>query len=410
MILEKSTLKSNLGHFGLLETIEKAFEILCSPWNTIGKYYNLDAQSSQAAVPTANYKSTFLISITRIKQNHNDRPLLMIRCKHCINYFHRYVMPVKLKCRKDELWKENNTMTEYYGRRVECRDETDIFSADVFPCFQVAMMKKYSRGKKPVISLNELKISQAVEGYVELIPDMKAIQYYVRGRGEKHRGQCRDMLREIEAMIDRELENRSPGTCTTKKYLSSSQVKNLKDLHNVRSYTMEQLTEAIQKDGVVHERKTHNTDEVAAIICKGFDMVFLETLGLNCKLEWGMTKQAEQALAEALDGVSCWRDDYHGLAEACMISDSVLDQLVQKRSKTSITLAILQKWCEAEEGHTVGDLLHILSTPGLVDNHRAKTAIIRMLWIAGHDVQVFNFLFIFKVLISLEISLWFWYQ
>lgn len=300
-------------------------------------------------------------------------------------------MPVKLKGRKNELWEEDDTMTEYYGRRVECRDETDIFSADVFPCFQVAMMKKYSQEEKPVISVNELKIAQSVEGYVELIPDMKAIQYYVRGRGEKQRGQCEEMMREIEGMIDRELENRSPGTCTTKKYLSSSQVKNLKDLHNVRSYTKQQLTEAVRKDGVVHEGKTHNTDEVAAIICKGFDMIFLETLGLSCKLQWGMTWQAEQALAEALDDVSCWRDDYRGLAEACMISDSVLDQIVQKSSKTSITLAILQKWWEAKKGCTVGDLLHILSTPGLVDNHRAKTAIIRMLWLAGHDVEVLNF-------------------
>ena len=299
-------------------------------------------------------------------------------------------MPVKLEKGKDKLWTQNDTMTEYYGRRIECKDDTDIFTADVFPCFQVAMMKKYSKNpnEKPVISLNELKFSQSVEGYVELIPDMQAIQYYVRGRGKGQRGDCQKMLEKIEIVIDQQLTERSPGTHTVKKYLSSSEVKKLEDLHTVRGYTKEQLKDAIKTNGIVCEVKTGNTDEVESIICKGYDMMFLEECGLDCKLEWGMTRQAKEALTEALDTQRYTRDDYRGLAEACGITESALDQMEQQQKSSSISVDILDKWC-TEKSPTVGELISILCTPGLVDNDRAKTAIMGMLRrYAGTSQQV----------------------
>ncbi|XP_072044320.1 death-associated protein kinase 1-like [Amphiura filiformis] len=301
----------------------------------------------------------------------------------------RYVMPVKLtRSKKDKLWHEDSTMTVYYGRRIECRDEIDLFSADVFPCFQVAMMKKYSsQSEKPVISLNDLKISQSVEGYVELMPDMRAIQYYVRGRGEGQMEKCHQMLKDIEATIDYELEDRSPGTCVRKKYLSSTEVEKLKDLDKVRGYTKEQLIEAIQGDGVIHEEGTHNTDEVASIVCKGYDMMFVEECGLDCKLEWGMTKQAKQKLEVALDTKRYTRDDYGSLGEACRISESRLEQMETHLQGPSMTSAVLDEW-DKGGSHTVGELLHILSMPGLVDNQEAKSILTNMLRNAGQDPSI----------------------
>ncbi|XP_072038591.1 death-associated protein kinase dapk-1-like [Amphiura filiformis] len=298
-----------------------------------------------------------------------------------------YIMPVKLsQSKKDQLWQEDPTMTEYYGRRIECRDETDLFSADAFPCFQVAMMKKYWRqSKKPVISLHEVKISQSVEGYVELMPDMKAIQYYVRGRGEAQMEKCHQMLKNIEVMIDNELEDRSPGTCVTKKYLSSTEVKKLKDLHNIRGYTKEQLQEAIiQHEGTVCEEGTQNTDKVASIVCKGYDVTFLEECGLHCMLELGITKHIKQRLVEALDTKRYTRDDYRSFGEACGISERRLEQMEAHLQGPSMTSAVLDEW-DKGGSHTVGELLRILSMPGLVDNQEAKSILTNMLRNAGQD-------------------------
>ncbi|XP_072043197.1 uncharacterized protein [Amphiura filiformis] len=288
-----------------------------------------------------------------------------------------YTMPSQLRNRfQQKYWAEDLTKEEYYGRRIECCDETDIFSADVFPCLQVRLMKRFNTQEaKALISQSELKFSDQVEAFVELVEDQQAIQYYVRNAGRHQRAHTYKILKEVEKIIHAELEERSPGTCVTHKFLSSTELK--KQMRgSVRSYTIEQLQEAVGPTGkgTVCDPDTGNTDEIQDLLCFGYDETFLECLGWDCCLAW-MTSDAQEALSEALNMESPLRDDYRGLAEACGFSETQLMNITQKcTNKESVTLAVLKAWSKPER-KTVGDLGAILSHPGLVDNKKAMRAL-----------------------------------
>ncbi|XP_072044524.1 uncharacterized protein [Amphiura filiformis] len=288
-----------------------------------------------------------------------------------------YTMPSQLRDRfPQKFWAEDPTKEEYYGRRIECKDETDIFSADVFPCLQVRLMRRYYTEKtKAFISQSELKFSDRVEGFVELVEDQQAIQYYVRNAGKHQRAHTYKILKEVEGIIHAELEERSPGTIITHRFLSSAELmKHRKGL--VRSYTIAQLQEAVGPtgNGTVCDPDTGNTDEIQHLLCFGYDETFLECFGWDCSLEW-MTSDAQEALSKALNMERPLRDDYRGLAEACGFSETQLMNIAQKcRNKESVTVAVLKAWSKPER-KTVGDLGAILNHPGLVDNKKAVRAL-----------------------------------
>lgn len=68
-----------------------------------------------------------------------------------------------------------------------------------------------------------------------------------------------------------------------------------------------------------------------------------------------------------------------------------------KQRKQSQTQAVLDEWCQGRKKHTVGELLDILITPGLVDNQEAAMVVTNLLRRAGHTIQVCNFFPFIKI-------------
>ncbi|XP_072041212.1 death-associated protein kinase 1-like [Amphiura filiformis] len=57
-----------------------------------------------------------------------------------------FIIPAKLPDSTDKItWVDNPRFQRYFGRRIECRDESDMFSIDTFPCLQVSAMNRYRR-------------------------------------------------------------------------------------------------------------------------------------------------------------------------------------------------------------------------------------------------------------------------
>ena len=163
-------------------------------------------------------------------------------------------------------WKDHEKYTNHYGYRIECNDESDMFTSDTFPCLQVRAMNEYkSSNIDPKLSHRGLKVCNHVEGMIQLTKHKRAIHIAVRMKeGETHLG--REQLDEMKAMVEFELNERSIGTQTTLRYLSSADMRDSKDLEeNVRYYSEEEVQDAIQNNqGLVHP-KTRRRESVHSV-------------------------------------------------------------------------------------------------------------------------------------------------
>ncbi|XP_072042721.1 death-associated protein kinase 1-like [Amphiura filiformis] len=166
-----------------------------------------------------------------------------------------FIIPAKLPDSTDEIaWVDNPRFQRYFGRRIECRDESDMLSIDTFPCLQVSAMNRYRRKHvKPKLSRSGVKVFGAVEGMVQLTRDKRAIHIAVRvkeGVSELKKG--RNQLQEMESLVFDQITERSRGTEVTVSYLSPDDLKNSSNLEDgVRFYDDEVVQDAIKKRDVL---------------------------------------------------------------------------------------------------------------------------------------------------------------
>ncbi|XP_072041514.1 uncharacterized protein [Amphiura filiformis] len=162
-----------------------------------------------------------------------------------------FIIPAKLPDSTDEIvWADNPRFQRYLGRRIECRDESDMFSIDTFPCLQVSAMNRYrSNHVKPQLSRSGVKVFGEVEGMVQQTQDKRAIHIAVRVKGglpQLRKG--KDQLREMESLVFDQITERSRGTEVTVSYLSPDDLKNSSNLEDsVRFYTEKTTQEAAKK-------------------------------------------------------------------------------------------------------------------------------------------------------------------
>ena len=142
-------------------------------------------------------------------------------------------------------WTPDPTCPTYIGRRVECRDESDMFSIDTFPCLQVSSMNRYRQVHvKPKLSRFAVKVYGTVEGMMQLTRDKRAIHLAVRvSENEVHQGM--QQLNEMEEMVFEQIAERSRGTAVRKCYLSPKDLQKSTNLEeNVSVYTEKYVNEA----------------------------------------------------------------------------------------------------------------------------------------------------------------------
>ncbi|XP_072040111.1 uncharacterized protein [Amphiura filiformis] len=157
-----------------------------------------------------------------------------------------FIIPVKLPERVNKIdWKDDPCYTNYHGLRIECRDPTDIFSVDTFPCLQVRAMSQYKQEDiEPTLSHYGVKVVDDVEGMIQLTDDKRAIHIAVRVK-EGQREKARKQLNEMKDMVYFELRERSIGTRVNLCYLSPQNLKGNHDLvDNVYFYSEEKVQQA----------------------------------------------------------------------------------------------------------------------------------------------------------------------
>ena len=140
---------------------------------------------------------------------------------------------------------DNPKMTSYIGRRVECRDESDMYSLDTFPCLQVSSMNRYrEQNVKPKLSRCAVKVKGKVEGLIQLTRDKRAFHIAVRCQ-EDQVDQGLAQLNEMEEMVFEQISERSRGTDVTVCYLSPLDMQKSANLEeNVSFYRPEDVDNA----------------------------------------------------------------------------------------------------------------------------------------------------------------------
>ncbi|XP_078581984.1 death-associated protein kinase 1-like [Branchiostoma floridae x Branchiostoma japonicum] len=138
--------------------------------------------------------------------------------------------------------------TVYFGKQVQCADTTDMFSSGFFPRVQTRLMRQLKN--RPLLWRDGAKCFDCnVESLIKLSPDGRAVNICVRSE-QADKSSCRQMLEEIENIINNVLDECSPGTTTEERVLSARALKEHRE--EVYSYSMDQINKAKAEDGVVH--------------------------------------------------------------------------------------------------------------------------------------------------------------
>ncbi|XP_072039681.1 uncharacterized protein [Amphiura filiformis] len=162
----------------------------------------------------------------------------------------------------------------YTGRCLQCRDQTDMIAASVFPCLQVRIMRGFNRERhRPIISRMAIKFAHKVEGMVQLSQDRRAIMLAVRSKGhdEKTLRNMKAQLDELMLIIRTMLEQRSVGTQVVLRYLSPVSLRRSTNLEmDVHSYSEEEVQMSEDEDTPLIDPRTNNTESVQDVIGPGY--------------------------------------------------------------------------------------------------------------------------------------------
>lgn len=206
-----------------------------------------------------------------------------------------YIFPIHIQVKKrGEVWKHDDRMQVYVGRRLACVTSTDIISPGVFPLVQTAVTLKIDRQAtiwKDGIKL--VRVSEgrqlAVEGLVECVATRQAIDVVVRGPSPTDE-LCIILLEDIISLISQVLDQRSSGTHTELQYLSCVHLKRLEQ--SPLAYSQRQIEDAAKNGPSSIVRASSDIDSVA------------ETLrDLRVSLSSEIYPQAEESLSN-ISGLS----------------------------------------------------------------------------------------------------------
>ncbi|XP_065831509.1 uncharacterized protein [Oscarella lobularis] len=146
-----------------------------------------------------------------------------------------YRFPALLKAKRpSDVWSENPEMKIYVGRRVRRAEETDIITPGTMPFLQCHVHNvPCFCGLEPVVWQDGLMIRNTingflVEGMITLQEEAKALDFVVRGPVHSER-ECLKLLNNLMKTGEEVLQKRSPGTHSRLWYISSTELKQLKE-------------------------------------------------------------------------------------------------------------------------------------------------------------------------------------
>ncbi|XP_070550397.1 death-associated protein kinase 1-like [Ptychodera flava] len=258
----------------------------------------------------------------------------------------RYVIPGMLENdMPEDQWKVDRTKNIYYGRRFQCRDETDSFSPGLFPRLQTRLERHFREMDSPTKGIwkNGMKVCRNVEGLIYMTKGWRAIHLCVRAKKEDDIGECYKMLELVTDDVYDVINICCPGTNIDVHILSADSLKNHSDPENVSFYTIGEIIEAEKKCmRVLDERKTQQ-EEAGELLCLGYDSEVLRSIGYQSDVKW-MLQDAAKQFSIIMDRRRDFEGDYRIMADLMGFERAEVASWEEKDSRKSITQHILSEW------------------------------------------------------------------
>ena len=213
--------------------------------------------------------------------------------------------------RPPEVWSENLEMKIYVGRRLRQAEETDIITPGTMPFLQCHVQNAACfSGLKPVIWKGGLMIREtidglSVEGMISLQQKDKAMDFVVRGP-EHSEKECTKFLTILKETGEKVLSQRSPGTNTLYFYISSAELKQLKDfpLAYAEDKVNKKIKTSTKSNVSVSEGTT--TDSLKDLLALPDNHIDFLSYKARCAIITCLSKDCagRKALKERLQGLS----------------------------------------------------------------------------------------------------------
>ncbi|XP_070550832.1 death-associated protein kinase 1-like [Ptychodera flava] len=258
---------------------------------------------------------------------------------------------------KDQ-WEMDRTKSIYYGRRFQCRDETDSFSPGLFPRLQTRLERHFREMDSPTKGIwkNGMKVCRNVEGLIYMTKGWRAIHLCVRAKKEDDIGECYRMLELVTDDVYDVINICCPGTNIDVHILSADSLKNHSDPENVSFYTIREIIEAEKKcKQVLDERKTQQ-EEVCELLCLGYDSEVLRNLGYQSDVKW-MLQDTLKEFSIIMDRRRDSGGDYRMMADLMGFERAEVASWEEKDSRKSITQHILSEWSNRWVPRKQGDCM-----------------------------------------------------
>ncbi|XP_065826994.1 death-associated protein kinase 1-like isoform X2 [Oscarella lobularis] len=117
--------------------------------------------------------------------------------------------------RRDEFWIKDENMIVYVGRRLQCKDETDIIVPGTIPFLQTRSVIRLDPSpqiwKDGMVLEKRIDEMTTIEGLIELQETARAIDVVARGPVDSE-AECWGFVKEMLDMVRKVLDDRSPGT------------------------------------------------------------------------------------------------------------------------------------------------------------------------------------------------------
>ncbi|XP_072020123.1 uncharacterized protein [Amphiura filiformis] len=305
-----------------------------------------------------------------------------------------YLIPSKLQPSLPPILIQKSAKAHIYGIRVECADESDMFSPDLFPNIHLHMLESHPESQgKANYSISAIKCVVPIKSMLQLTDMERAINIAVLCNNEVDKPVAHSQLQSLKRITQMYLRHRSPGTVVTWKFLSPKSLKTECNLEKVLYYELDDLHKAEKGNGTVYHSQLAHTDDMTDVICQGVDMTFIAELGGCSGWEW-ISTWLQQRICAVLDETHPLGSDYRMLADIWGIPWCKFQQLARFCSTTkghSITDEILKEVCSIRRRNadklTIQKVLTVLKHPSMIGNDDLAKSIESMLLDSGHQVE-----------------------
>ncbi|XP_072020237.1 death-associated protein kinase dapk-1-like [Amphiura filiformis] len=281
----------------------------------------------------------------------------------------KYLLPGKLPSEGSEVeWDPQRD--DVKGISIECASETDIFNPNLYPSVQKKILDANRRSS--AVSRSTVKYARgSVTVLVRLTKHKRSINIAAKCPDKDSVGACYESLHEASDLIQSEIFDRSPGTDLNVNYISHESLQTSTNLEDVLTYSKDSLMQAEKDDDGFVARLRNPADVTTKILFPGYDKMFLQEFGVDCRYEW-LPMDTITRCFRIMDG------DYRAVGKALRIESDVINDIAEdsKRHKESPTDNIIKRWCKKNKRKmTIGMLQKLLSRPSLAANEDALRAV-----------------------------------